>query len=132
MGRARTPTEMLPDWRVVFPEFTDESDARCEYFLGLASDVFSACENATFYLAAHYLTEANNYAMNQAGGGAPVHGGTTVYQRARVGELDAFFRDLVGQGNESDQSFVTTQYGIRFLDLRKRCPGWVLAIGVTG
>lgn len=127
-GPARSTEIMLAEFRSsnFFEGFALVSDDEVTEAIELAKTIFSACERATLFLAAHLLAQLmalnNSTALDLSGG--------ATYENAAVGELRATYKPNVDKPTDVD--FTTTPYGQKFIQLRNVCPRYRFALGVAG
>lgn len=79
---------------------------------------------AILYLAAHFLYQEGALAGSEAGGPGMTSGPV---RRVKVGDVETEFA-APAQGSSGDQDLMSTVWGKRFLDLRKRNVPAVLVI----
>ena len=110
-----TAADLLPSFRVRFPEFSGETDDRVILYLADALQIFSTCQPATLYLAAHLLALDTDYGP----GGQGVDGGMGEIQSESIGPKSVSYKTQAAK--ESDTFYTTTPYGRRFLMEREAC-----------
>lgn len=124
-GWARDTVIMLPEFESLFPGFNAVDDGVVSTYIDLAKLIFSACERATLYLAAHLLSQG---LANDDSTSIDKTGGATLSD-ATIGELKAGYNKNVD--NPTDVDFSTTFYGRTFIKLRNVCPRYRFALGVS-
>lgn len=132
MAQSVTAADLLPDFRTLFPEFDNDSDARVTIYLNLAISIFCKCTNATLYLAAHLLSVADSVGMSQSGSTLQLPNENLdilPLTEADVGQKTAKFANIASM---KDMVYTTTTYGVIYLQLKKACLGYVFAAGVSG
>ena len=108
------------DFRLRFPEFDEPTypDARVELFIADAvATVNAKCPNFDLmvcYLTAHLLT----IGTQSANGNTST---TKAVASESVGDVSVSYGGA--SGDDSNDNFYSTNYGQRFLDLRKNCIG---------
>ena len=133
MSVAGTAEEMLPIFKTTFPEFNGTSDDRVLVFLNLARTIFYKCQDATLYLAAHLLVLANSNGIGDESATDQQIGGNQAslpLSMAKVGNKQAMFAQFTK--NSNDTQYVTTNYGVIFLQLKNACLQYKFAAGVAG
>jgi hypothetical protein len=116
--------EMLVEFRIRFPEFAAESDARILIYLNDALKIFSLCCTTVLYLAAHLLTLDNDSGAGGSGGSVDGGEGETVSESA--GGVSASFKSQADTGKDS--FYTVTPYGRRFLAMRNTCGAYKLSV----
>lgn len=105
------------DFKIRFPEFAAEDDARIELFIAdsvtIINEVYwgTKYDLGLYYLTAHYLTLANKTATGAAGSTG------TIASRAVDGVSISYVNTI--SDNENDAYYASTSYGQRYLALRK-------------
>ena len=118
-----SPEELLPEFRVRFPEFDGESDAKVLLYLGDACAIFSCCTKATIYLAAHLLSLDLVSGTGEAGEGGGVDGGNGVVASESVGSVSTSYKNG-SDANAKDVFYETTPYGRKYIQFRNACAGY--------
>ena len=116
---------LLTDFRIRFPEFAAEADARVQLFLDDAAFYMSEptkwqdyYDRAHSYYAAHLLTLAT----------ATLIGDSTPLSPVRKQEVDdVVVEQAVADVRASDDSLLSTSYGKQYWQLRR-----VLTVGIYG
>lgn len=131
MAEAGTLLEMLPLFRERFPEFIGEEDKRITTYLSLARTIFCKCGEATLYLAAHLLVMANSNGMGKAGNTQEL-GTNQDAQALESIKVDSKTVSFSKMTAPQDAVYTTTNYGMIFLQLKKACSKFALAMGTAG
>ena len=127
-----TAADLLPEFRLTFPEFDGDDDARVTQYLDLALCIFCKCEKAVLYLAAHLLSMSDCSGMSESGSIVPCPGenqNNLPLQSAKVGQKQATFAQIASM---KDMVYTTTNYGIIYLQLKKACLSYIFSAGVAG
>ena len=124
-----TASDLLPEFRVLFPEFNSEPEAKVTIYLDLAIATFAKCKNATLYLAAHNLIMANSAGIGSSGDSVGNNQNALPLQSMQVDGKSASFMKVA---KDKDAQYTTSTYGLLFLQLRKACASYVFSIGNTG
>jgi len=122
-------SDLLPEFRVLFPEFATEPDAKVLIYLGLALSTFAKCTNATLYLAAHNLVMANSAGIGSTGGTIGNNQDSLPLKSMQVDGKSASFMEVT---RDKDSQYSTTTYGLFFLQLKKACSSYIFSIGNSG
>jgi hypothetical protein len=105
------------DIKLRFPEFNSVDDAKIQLFIDDATATTnSKCPNYDLmvsYLTAHLLTLATKTDSDDSSTTKPV-------VSESVGDVSVSYGGTAGKANDS---FYSTAYGQRYLDLRKNCIG---------
>ncbi len=117
-----TAAELLPAFRVRFPEFDSETDERVTAFIDDALCIFALCEKATLYLAAHLLTLSNGTGVGVPGSSVPIDGGAGETTSESVGSLSVSVSTQ--SSNPEDVFYTSTAYGRQYLALKNACPAY--------
>ena len=126
---AGTAAEMLPIFRVDFPEFVSTSDDRVTFFLNLSRNIFYKCQDATLFLTAHLLTLADSSGIGETISSIGSNQSALPVNMAKVGNKQVKFNETyVGK----DSQYTTTNYGLIYLQLRDACLSYKLTLGVSG
>ena len=115
---------LLPLFRIRFPEFITQIDARLEMYLADALLIHALCETATLYLAAHLLTVDMDSGASSTG--ASVDGGDGEVTSESAGGVSASFKSQADKGK--DVFYMSTSYGRRYVALRNACPGYKFSV----
>ena len=126
-----TADDLLPKFRVLFPEFTSAPDIEVKVYLNLAIATFSKCEDATLYLAAHNLTMANSAGIGNASTVATTGNNQDSLPLTAMG-VDGKSAKFGSIGKDKDAQYSTTTYGLFFLQLKKACASYVFAMRNAG
>jgi hypothetical protein len=126
-----TADDLLPKFRVLFPEFTSEPDIKVKVYLNLAITTFSKCEDATLYLAAHNLTMANSAGIGNLST-VPTTGNNQDSLPLKAMGVDGKNARFGSIGKNKDAQYSTTTYGLFFLQLRKACASYIFAMSNAG
>ena len=121
------PSDLLPQFRVLFPEFAAIPDAQVEEYLGVAIAMFIKCTNVTLWLAAFLLNEDISASVDPSGGGTI--SGQILRMKVDSKEVQA---SKVSTDNPSDEQYMINRYGRMYLRLRAACLGFVLSGGIYG
>lgn len=122
-------SDLLPEFRALFPEFATEPDAKVLIYLGLALSTFAKCTNATLYLAAHNLVMANSAGIGSTGGTIGSNQDSLPLKSMQVDGKSASFMEVT---KDKDAQYSTTTYGLFFLQLKKACSSYIFSIGNSG
>jgi hypothetical protein len=126
-----TPTDLLPEFRALFPEFNAESDAKVETYLNIALITFNKCHQAVLYLAAHNLVMANSAGIGNSST-VPSTGNNQSSLALKSASVDGKSASFAMSTKGKDAQFTTTSYGLLFLQLKKACGYYALSVGVSG
>jgi len=102
------------EFKAIFPEFSAYSDARITLMIEQSEFVIAkktygdSYDNAIAFHTAHLLTMLD----------PSVAGGTGVVVSEKVGKLTTVYADPTKLGG-ADSTYLATQYGVAFLELRK-------------
>lgn len=121
-----TAEELLPAFRTRFPEFIAQTDARIEAYLGDALLIFTLCETAVLYLAAHLLTL--DIESGSGSTGASSDGGDGEVTSESAGGVSASYKSQAAK--EKDVFYMSTVYGRRYVTLRNACPGYRFSVRI--
>ena len=116
---------LLPNFRALFsPDFDSISDAKVTIYLDQAGVIFSACQDAQLYLAAHLIVvdKTNNVGTEQGGS---MDGGNGENTSEKVGEVQVDMKTMADTG--LDTYYTSTPYGRRYLAFKKACPAYALS-----
>lgn len=119
--------DRLAKFRVRFPEFVGETDARINLYIDDACEIFACCETPILYLAAHLLTLDNASDIGVAGSGGVNDGGNGVVASEAVGAVNTSYKN-VADANTKDVFYETTPYGRRYIQGRNACPGYRVSV----
>ena len=122
-----SPTELLPEFRIRFPEFDDPvaTDAAVLIYLGDACAIFSCGRRATLYLAAHLLQVDLTSGAGSTGGGED--GGNGVVSSETVGKVSTSYKNT-SDSNSKDVFYETTPYGRKYIQFRNASPGYRVSV----
>lgn len=111
----------------LFDEFQTVPNAKLEIFIGLAT---LRVAPSVWGAAAQYATALLTAHMIAAGGGAGGSGGAAggALSSESVGDLSRSF-STVGSAGTGDQEYMTTRYGIAYVELRRETFATALATG---
>jgi len=122
----------LPQFRVLFPQFSPLSDDAIELYYNQAITIFNetgcaAATNAVLYLTAHLLVIDNVL----AGGNTDVgqDGGDGENTSEKVGEVQVTLKPMAETGLAT--FYTSTVYGRRFLSFRAACPKFAVKARVA-
>ena len=134
---AVTSAELLPEFRLLFIEFANVSDAEVLTYIGLALSIFAKCTNATLWLAAYLLNEYLEEEASSSGGtgSGTGSGGTESSGQIIKMQVDSKlvqFKSLETGTNPSDEQYLNNRYGKMYLRLKASCLNYYLVGGVFG
>ena len=105
------------NFKIRFPEFEGEDDARIQLFIDDATALVNeCCPNSDLmitYLTSHLLTLANQTANGDTSTTKPV-------ASKSVGDVSVSYGGTAGDASDS---YYSTAYGQRYIDLRGNCIG---------
>lgn len=122
-----TAEELLSLFREYFPEFDSEPDGKVLRYLNLALSIHAICQDATIYLAAHFITLDN--ASGVGGSGGSVDGGLGEKTSERAKNVAATYKAQAM--NDGDSFYTTTPYGRMYIAQRDACPGRRFSVRVV-
>jgi hypothetical protein len=135
----------IATFKILFPEFTDVGDDVIQFYIdmygddkvGLSTTYWGNTKGeAQLYASAHEIALSQNRQANakeSPGGFVTTAHGSGAMTSASGAQLSASFgvSATVAQGNDADVYFTRTEYGQRFLLLkRSRMPLGILALAV--
>lgn len=115
-----TAAELLPKFRVQFPEFNCKSDDSALQAITSALVIHAICELATIYLAAHICTVDDDSGVGGKGGSVDA-GGVREKTSDAADKISASFVSLASK--EGDAFYTNTPYGRMYITIRDSCSG---------
>lgn len=116
-------TITVSDFKVRFPEFATQDDARIQMFLDDAYLLLNECywgdhyELGIYYRTAHYLSSA---IKTEASGGSGGGGGGPVSSKSVDGSSVSYA--TYSPSSSDDAFYSSTPYGVTYLSLSSRLP----------
>jgi len=119
---------LLPLFRLRFPEFGDSVDATVTIFLEEALTIFCKTENGVLYLSAHLLSSALTLNTNTTASPTTTSNINCGVASASLssGSKSQSFKDIVRR--PQDNTYITTLYGIKYLQFRDASQGYAASM----
>lgn len=117
---------LFAEFRALFPNFDAVSDDTVLLYLKIAMDIFSACTDATLWLAAFLLNEYQQSLLNEKEQDIP---GTVIM--AEVDKKRVQYKPFTTR-NPEDAEYLKNNYGRMYLRLKQACRKLKLVGGVAG
>ena len=122
--------DLLPLFDARFPEFKTVSEATKRIYLDDALCIFSLCEKAVLYLAAHLYVLDRDQSLSTQNGGAGIDDGLGEITSERIGKKATSYKHQTGKGGKSEVFYTTTAYGRKYLEFASKCPAKAFPIRV--
>ena len=114
--------ELLPAYRIEFPEHSAKSDDYITARLTKALAIHATCEAATLYLAAHFVVIDTDANLGVSEGGAPIDSGGLREVLSEGGKsINTSFAQI--STKSGDSPYTSTLYGRYYLQFRDNCTG---------
>lgn len=125
---ALTPVILLPLFRVRFPEFDGEDDAFVTTFIDEALNINCQSTNGVLYLSAHFVSSALSLNTNTTDPPTTTSNSNCAVAAStiNIGGINRQFKDIVRR--PQDNMYITTPYGIKYLEFRDAAQGYGAAM----